>query len=324
MIVSERSEPLVDRKQLYIETEPVDEEDPSPWYVAAWLTVPRSPTRSELQILVHGAGGDHRYWDWPVQPDDYSYVSWAAARGIATLNLDRVGSGYSSHPRGAANTIAAQAAGLSQIVGAAKRGLAGTPPFRRVILVGHSLGSLICGYEAAVHADVDAAVLTGYLPTDGRPENEDRLLAAFVPATAAFPHLRGLIDADYLVAHPRSREPLMYHSPQADPAIIEIDEQMKGTTTTGELRGTSSAGPTIRGAGVPVLVVAGQYDALLIDSTLGDQNCFDSVARVEAVSPSNFEFEVVADTGHNLNLHRNAHESYEIVNRWLYGLAPDR
>ena len=46
------------------------------WWVAGWLTVPERAVRGELQILLHGAGYDHRYWDWPLDRETYSYVEY--------------------------------------------------------------------------------------------------------------------------------------------------------------------------------------------------------------------------------------------------------
>jgi hypothetical protein len=68
------------------------------WYAVAWLTVPEHMVRDELQILVHGATYDHRYWDWPLDPEQYSYVEWATERGYATLAIDRVGCGAGQLP----------------------------------------------------------------------------------------------------------------------------------------------------------------------------------------------------------------------------------
>jgi hypothetical protein len=33
-----------------------------------------------VQIALHGATYSHLYWDWPFQPEIYSYVRWATAR----------------------------------------------------------------------------------------------------------------------------------------------------------------------------------------------------------------------------------------------------
>jgi hypothetical protein len=68
--------------------------------VAGWLSVPDRLTVDVLQVLVHGACYTHEYFDLPYQPESYSYVEWAHRNGWAVLNIDRLGNGVSSHPRG--------------------------------------------------------------------------------------------------------------------------------------------------------------------------------------------------------------------------------
>jgi pimeloyl-ACP methyl ester carboxylesterase len=294
------------------------------WHVSAWLTVPAKRRRDELQVLVHGAGLDHRYWDWPLNPERYSYVSWAAERGIATLNIDRIGCGFSSRPPGAEVTIPAQAHVLAGVVATVRSGGSGMPSFARVVLVGHSLGSVVCGVTAAHHRDLDALVLTGYLPVDGTAEMGDELFDfAFAPALDGMPHLRGLVDAEYLVARDEfAVDELRYWSAQADPDVIAFETLSRGPATRAELRDAAVAGATIRTVTAPTLGLVGQHDALLIDASLAEVDTADTVRRVARVTPPNFEFAVTPDTGHMLNLHRNAHAVFTTLDDWLAGCAP--
>jgi len=287
------------------------------WFTAAWLTLPAEPRRPELQVLVHGAGYDHRYWDWPAQPERYSYVRWAASRGVATLNIDRVGSGSSSHPAGAANTITEQAGVLDQILGQVRQGLSGAGPFERVVLVGHSLGSVVAGVAAASHHSADAVVLTGYLPVDHGEAVEDQFLEeAFVPAVEALPHLRGLVDDDYLAARPATRQQHMFRLDAVDSDILAVDYDIRGATSRGELRGGWTAGTQVLRTGIPTLSLVGQYDVLVQDPAT-DKDSFESVERIRGACPPNFDFDVVPDTGHCLNLHRNAPATFERLDAWL-------
>jgi pimeloyl-ACP methyl ester carboxylesterase len=287
------------------------------WWVAGWLTVPERLRRRELQIMLHGAGYDHRYWDWPLRPGDYSYVHWASAHGRATLNVDRVGAGASSRPPGGENTVSAQAEALHEIVQAARSGLLGSAPFERVVLVGHSLGSVIAGTEAAAFRDVDAVVLTGYVPVEGSAEGSRRQEEGFAPAVEALPHLRGLVDDDYLALPAGVRDWLLYQSDAADAEVIALDEQIKGVTTRGELRDAGAAGRSILTLTLPTLVLAGQFDKLLVKRALGDADCHDTMRRVAADLPTTFEFAVADGSGHNVNLHHGAHRAYELIDRWL-------
>jgi pimeloyl-ACP methyl ester carboxylesterase len=285
------------------------------------LTVPEELRRPELQVLVHGAGADHRSWDFPLEPQCYSYVQWAAARGAATLAIDRIGCGGSTRPSGRETTIEAQAATLSQVVAAARNGIGGVAAFDRVVLVGASLGSVIAGTEAAMFADVDAVVLTAYLPIDGAPEVAAELFdAAFRPAAERLPHLLGLVDDDYLATVAADDGSWLYRAEHAHPAVIAAADQMTGTTTRAELTGAIAAGPTVRRSTVPTLVLVGQYDPLMYDPA-ADADTHDPTRRLAAQSPNNFEFEVIADTGHALNLHDTAHTTFEAIERWLDQVA---
>src|SRR5262249_13533545 len=51
-----------------------------------------------IQIALHGSSYSHVYWDWPQEPEIYSYVRRATAAGYAVLDLDRIGIGRSDHP----------------------------------------------------------------------------------------------------------------------------------------------------------------------------------------------------------------------------------
>lgn len=311
---------MIDRRHIYIEGTTPDGDTWPTWHTAAWLTVPDNLRRYELQILVHGAGADHRYWDFPVERHSYSYVEWATARGVATINIDRVGSGLSTRPPGRENTVAAQAQNLSQIVAAAREGLPGAPSFSRVVLVGHSLGSVISGYEAATYADVDAVALTGYLPVNADGEIEEEFYdAVFMPVSEAMPHLTGLGDDDYLVSRPGA-ESLLYRQSKVDPGVVALDQHLQGTLTRGELHGVSSLGTTIRSSSIPTLALCGQHDVLLFDGER-DADASDAAKRCAALSPENFDYEVVPDAGHCMNLQRDAHEIFAVLDKWIESQA---
>jgi pimeloyl-ACP methyl ester carboxylesterase len=287
------------------------------WQTAAWLTIPDTRSRDELHLLLHGAAYDHRYWDWPVNPEVYSYTRWAADRGIATLAIDRIGNGSSTRPPGRENTIEAQSDVVDHLARAARSGLDDGPPFTRVVLVGHSLGSVVAGHAAAVHGCADAVVLTGYLPSSTRSPRRRQLVdAGFVPALERFPHLRGLVDDDYLAPIAGGRARVMYWHEQADPAIIEIDEALTGTATRGELQDAASAGNVIRSSVVPTLVVVGQHDRF-IGARGTEVDGFVLTKRSAAETTSSFEYEVVPETGHCLNLHHTAHRAFAAITGWL-------
>ncbi|WP_319455840.1 MULTISPECIES: alpha/beta hydrolase [unclassified Mycobacterium] len=310
---------MIDRRHLCFATETDHDASWPMWHTSAWLTVPDGPC-DELHVLVHGAGLDHRYWDWPVESDRYSYVSWAADRRIATLNVDRVGCGFSSRPPGREVSVVAQAHALARVVDSVRNSSDSTiPRFARVVIVGHSLGSVICGTAAATAGVADAVVLSGYLPVDGTTEmGEDLFDFAFTSALEGMPHLVGLLDADYLVARDGlGVDELRYWKPGADLEIMAFDNLTKSPATKTELGDAALAGPLIRTISTPTLGIVGQHDALMIDAALGDADAHGTVLRVADGVGSNFAFMVVPDAGHMLNLHRNAHQTFAAIDQWL-------
>src|SRR5262249_49128322 len=125
------------------------------------------------QVLIHGSGYDHNYWDFPFEPGTYSYVDSLTAAGYAVLNMDRLGDGESSHPpNGAALTLHTGALNVHQIVGALRSGAMAVHEFgriraERVMLVGHSFGALIASIEASTYGDVDGVILSSSTHTNG-------------------------------------------------------------------------------------------------------------------------------------------------------------
>ncbi|MFE5023365.1 alpha/beta hydrolase [Streptomyces sp. NPDC056656] len=287
--------------------------------MAGWLTQPEAAKRNELQILLHGASYDHRYWDWPFAPQNYSYVRFATENHCATLAVDRIGSGMSSRPPGRENTMRAQARALSHLVEAARTGGLAAHAFDRVVLVGHSLGSILAGAEAAWYADVDAVVMTGHLGVDSGAKNNDaRLDAGFRPVAQdpAVGHLTGLVDDAYLTPNPEHRVPMFYVPANADPEVIALDERIKGVITLAEVSdmGTAAdAGESIR---VPTLAMLGELDAMQFDPAT-EKSTYEAVKRATPQAPTCFEYVVLAGVGHNINLHRDAPVAYRMIGEWL-------
>jgi pimeloyl-ACP methyl ester carboxylesterase len=311
---------MIDRTEVRIDcTSPLG----ATWSVAGWLTVPEPAVRNELQILLHGGSYDHRYWDWPLDRDTYSYVEYCRRAGHATLAIDRVGSGASSRPPGRLNSTHAQADALHQIVTAARDGSLAGIAFDRVVLVGHSFGSTVAGVEAGSHRDVDAVVFTGHVGIDsGAKDNDPRTGVMFHNVTddPAVAHLCGLVDDGYLTLRPEIRVPMFYVAEQTDPQVLDLDEKIKGVMTLGELSDMGTAADEWDLIDVPVLALVGENDVIMFNHDI-ETDTYQAVDRVKGKAPEHFSFHVVPATGHNINLHRNARTSYELILRWLASLA---
>jgi pimeloyl-ACP methyl ester carboxylesterase len=289
--------------------------------IATWLSAPDAAGNDVLQILVHGGNYTHLYWDFPYQPEVYSYVRWAEERGITTLAIDQLGVGESTRPPGEKVTNQKLAEALHGLVQTARSsGIAGHL-FDRIVLVGHSAGSLASGMESFTYDDVDAVVLTGILGpnTSGiinhRPRNVDRYRPAAEDAV-----LRGrpeMADREYQTLRPEFRVAAFYHVPPADPALIVLDETLKDTQANGQSATYGDAAEACGKLRCPTLVINGQYDALHFDPETED-DITPAVERAKAIAPPNYTFApIVPEMGHNLNQHPGARDVYRTIEGWV-------
>jgi pimeloyl-ACP methyl ester carboxylesterase len=273
-----------------------------------------------VQIALHGATYSHLYWDWPFQPETYSYVLRATAEGYAVLNLDRIGVGQSSHPPADQVTIESNASVVHQVVQMLRGGSLTVPPFgrvrtQRVVLVGHSLGSVISIQEAGTYHDVDAVVLTGVSHTVTPALGE----VSFQPANID-PHFAGRnIPDGYVTTLPGTRS-IFYNTGNPasfDHRILRIDEKNKETATVAELNTAVPALALSTKIHVPVLVMVGDSDAAFCNpptctesgSLDAEPSFYPADACAEAIS--------IFGSGHDVNLHYPAPNAYTVILRWM-------
>jgi pimeloyl-ACP methyl ester carboxylesterase len=291
------------------------------WTLAGWFSAP--PAHADvLLILIHGATYTHAYWDMPYKPKVHSCVQWAYDRGIATLNIDRLGCGDSSCPPGKALTVPANAAAVSQIVAQIRRhGIKGMS-FSKIVLVGHSLGSLTSAYAQGTDNCADGVVLTGILGanTNNLTAESAALIARGYHPARTDPHLADrahLYDDDYHATSPESRVERYLRIPPAEPQMAQDDLRIPGTMTTGEMETAWLGFEGAKDMKGPVLVEVGEYDGIFYNpkTETNAQRSWDKAVRL---SPPNFTTApLFKDTSHNLAQHPNAHESYEVMLTWM-------
>lgn len=288
--------------------------DPTPYHVAAWVCGPPS---GHVQLLLHGSTYSHLYWDFP-DGDRYSYVRAANEEGFLTVNVDRIGIGQSDHPPADQVTVESNAFVAHQIIAALRAGSIVTDDgplvARRVVLVGHSLGSSIAAYEAATYADVDGVVLSGYLHNEGPLDvafGSAIYPASFDPETSSAP-------PNYFTTIPGTRGTYFYDASDADPAVIAEDEATKQTVTLGELSTFVDGFAPTPSIHVPVLVAVGDEDALFCDAP----SCTSAgtlVREAAFYSPdAQLETYALPGAGHSMNLHLNASQWFGVANDWAH------
>jgi pimeloyl-ACP methyl ester carboxylesterase len=272
-----------------------------------------------VHVVVHGATYSHLYWEWPFQPERYSYADALTRAGYAVFTFDRIGVGRSSHPPSDAVTLDANAFVTHQLIEGLRDGRIGHGTrFQRVVLVGHSLGSSTSLLEASTYHDVDGVILTGFLH-QFYPPWLFLAFTSFYPANAD-PKFAGQgLDPGYFTTIPGTRDDLFYNLPNADPAVVALDEKTKETATIGEQNTLESAlAPAVSQAvHVPVLLLDGQFD----NAFCGPSLCPDAAAVAQLETPffavgACLQTVVIPATGHDLNLHITAPTTYEAIRIW--------
>ena len=288
-----------------------------PYEIVGSLCSEGSFENKAVQILLSGSTYGSVYWDFPYQPPHYSYVRAVTRAGYVTCNIDRIGIGKSSHPPGDKVTIYANAYVVYQLIQALRTGQIGDVRFEHVILVGHSLGSTISITTATEYPDdINGVILSGFLQKGVNPPG---LSGLFYPANRdpRFSHLK--LGANYNTTVPGKRS-FFYHPPNADQAAIDLDEETKETLTNGEIKSSlgtigSKASRLIK---VPVLLIIGQFDPFFC---VGDAGCVDA-SRIDRGELPFFSHEaclkisIVPDSGHVINLHRNAQVAFSKMRNW--------
>jgi pimeloyl-ACP methyl ester carboxylesterase len=300
---------------------PIDEGGPSDHLIAGTLCRRSGSTPDTVQLLVHGGTYNRSYWDWPTHSPYYSYVRAAAAVGYATLSIDNVGSGASSHPPSTELDVQSGVTGIHGVVSQLRSGALGGRAFEHVVWVGHSFGSIHAWNYAARFDDVDAFVLTGALHAI-KPSWVTQVLTAFVPAG-------GGLDPGYLTTAPGTRDDLFYYSPTAEPGVVAKDEATKDTlpiTLVGEIGASPPpAEAPSRSIHVPTLLVVGRRDGLFCGPPDG-LDCTDAgvlAAEGPYYSPAaDLDVETIALTGHVLSLHLTAPLTHTKILGWVLPRVP--
>ena len=273
-----------------------------------------------LQVLLHGSTYTKEYWDrgsWGYGDSKYSWTKAMNRNGYATLAVDKLGNGASLHPDPVYDVqLPLQMETVHSLIRQIKAGNGGIPIPSQLILVTHSSSSILGADLAQTHPDdVDALVLTGY-PAGGANNKGGipsyHLLPAAISAPTRFPPN---LNYGYLLMNSElNRTSAFYYQGHYDPLIPHLDYLTSGPQPLGE--GFNLGPPTQPAFKGKVLVVTGTKDPAICGFTPVEQ-CAYNDTRVKAVdgafaSNTGFDF-YMPPTGHDLNWHYSAPETFEIV-----------
>ena len=232
------------------------------------LVRPRAGCSNSVLLAMHGLSYAAWAWDFPLQPDTYSVAVALAKRGYALLAVDRLGyassegKGMPDHPNGYTLTAPGygeMAAQMGEQLRAGTYHAAHPVAFDHVGLIGHSAGSEVVEYAAALHPGVfDLLIPTAYT-------HEPFVDNAWLVREWSQDNIRAAeSDYEYFETNPTIRAHDMYNLANADPRIVAWDNAHANLTPSGEIFSmgpqlTRFLLPTIR---IPVLVVLGDKDTL--------------------------------------------------------------
>ncbi|PLB36516.1 alpha/beta hydrolase [Aspergillus candidus] len=281
-----------------------------------------------VQILVHGATYNKLYWSGLGLPHDqaepYDWARFAATKGYAVLAIDRPGAGNSSHPDPLLKVQAnLEAEVLHQTVLQLRNGRIGGKKFPKVVGVGHSLGSVFAMRATQLYPqDFDALVLTGW--SVNFVENLPKLLkTGILPARVGIPERFVHLELLYLAGTIRRAIRDLFYGPEGtfDPDIERYNWEHRDVVAAGELITILSGSTETTYAG-PVQIINGQLDSLFCSPT--DGKCAPGPdappGNTAPLFPSavNFTTNIVPNTGHCLNLHHSARETFSIAHDFLH------
>ena len=276
---------------------------------------PKGVKARAAALLVHGDTYSRVYWDFPVEPSKYSAARILAGDGYMTLAIDRLGSGASDLPPADQFTPDVGADAIHQVV-TQLRGLAAQETTSGdVFAAGHSGGSTVVLRESAEFGDVDGIILTGFL--HGFEPSAEVVAGSFHP-TSEDPEFAGdaTIPPGYKTGRPATRF-VFYYPFTAEERVWAADEKTKsylpGNDSSGfveEIK-TNKFAPQIK---VPVMVMVGAWDLVVCTPP----NCPEA-SKEAAHYPASPDVKVIVRprTGHDLNLHTNAPETFELMRKWM-------
>jgi alpha-beta hydrolase superfamily lysophospholipase len=309
--------------------------EPATERVYAELCLPNARHARTVQLLVPGSTYGHVYWDFPYHPDHYSYVRAVNAAGIATLNYDRVGSGRSSYPPSAKLTVESDTFVVHQLVTRLRAGSIGHP-FPRVVIVGHSHGSILALRDAATYDDVDGLIVSG-LTHNVNTTNLTAAQATVEPALLDSRFADRTLDPGYITYGPEMRERWIHNSDDSEAAVVAADEATKETQSEVDDQSANEFGKDIlldpllgSSIDVPVLLADGEHDLFFCaqphddpasTTGLAGADCSSSNALVAAERPyfapgAPVEGFVLSSAGHAINLERNASAWFAVAAQW--------
>ncbi|MEU7041461.1 alpha/beta hydrolase [Streptomyces varsoviensis] len=285
------------------------------------LCRPAGASPGTVVTMVHGATFNHNYWDFPYQPDTYSFSRMLNRAGYATFVVDRLGTGKSTVPPSSQLNLTTEADHIHKVVQDLRAGRIGGTGFSKVVLAGYSLGSAVSEIEISKYHDVDALLVTNLghfnnpagtqaIIENGQDPNTDPVLGG-----------RHQYDAGYATVKPGSRKTIFFADQPMDAGVLATDELTKDANVFAEAGDPLITDPAVtKSIDVPVMFALGDHDPLLCGD--GYEDCTSTAALRAQEAPfwtaaPSFDVLLLPKAGHGLNLVPNTGVYQAAARCWL-------
>jgi pimeloyl-ACP methyl ester carboxylesterase len=274
-----------------------------------------------VQVLIPGGTYNSSYWDIGYTPEIRSFRLAMNKSGIATLTVDRLGTGQSSKPLSALVTASVQADAVHQVIQTLR------PRFAKVIVGGHSIGSAMAMIEAGNYHDVDGVLVTG-MTHRMNLITVIPVLAGMIPAPLDPVLGRRGLDVGYLTTDPGTRYSAFHTPGPNDAGAIAYDESTKDvyavTEAVDTLLLTNVVIPATQRINVPVLLVVGN-DKHFCGAPLGS-DCSSAEALRQSEAPffspaARLQTFILNGYGHAINYAPNAPVYQQVAANWTRSIS---
>ncbi len=268
-----------------------------------------------VEVLIPGGTYNASYWDIGYTPELRSFRLAMNNAGIATLALDRLGTGSSSKPLSTLVTASVQAAAAHQAIQTMRS------RFSKVIVGGHSIGSAMAMIEAGTYHDVDGVLVTG-MTHKMNYITVVPVLANMIPAALDPKFLGTTLDVGYLTTGPGKRYTAFHTPGPNDAGAIAYDESTKDAFAATEAVDTillnSVVIPVSQRINVPVFQALGNDPHFC--GALGS-DCSSAAALRTSEAPyfpasPRFSTFILNGYGHAINYAPNAGTYFQQVVSW--------
>jgi alpha-beta hydrolase superfamily lysophospholipase len=293
--------------------------------IAGTYCLPAGQPPDRIMVMVPGASYNRTYWDFPYEPQTYSFIRAMARQGIAGFAMDRMGTGASSKPLSVLSDSATQSASIHGVISFLRSTGFDGHAFDKVLLTGHSLGSTLSITETGAYNDADGVVITGMAHELNLPAVAELFADNFRPADL-YPQWAGR-DPGYLTTQPGAANREAFYTTGYDPAMLAVDDATRDAFSTSEA-GTGIIFGSILSAPsdnikIPVLLVQGGSDQLICAASPLDvgTNCASSETLQAQEAPSYssapcLSSEVFSGVGHDVTLSLKARHAQDLIANW--------